>query len=118
MGHGVHPYVIHLPWTHATQHPKLHLDRFSRFWATATITVRPMLRDRCPVCPVCLSVCNVGACILAKRLDHRIRMDQDVTWYGGRPRTRQHCVRWELSSPAERGTAASTFRPMSIVAKR
>jgi len=26
-------------------------------------------------------------------------MDQDATWYGGRPRTRRHCVRWGPSSP-------------------
>ena len=45
-------------------------------------------------------------------------MDQDTTWYGGRPRPRRHCVRWGPSSRRERGTAAHTFRPMSIVAKR
>jgi len=28
----------------------------SGFWATVCKTVRPMLSDRCPVCPVCLSV--------------------------------------------------------------
>jgi len=27
----LHPHVIHVPWTLLTQHPKLHLDRFSRF---------------------------------------------------------------------------------------
>jgi len=32
-------------------------------------------------------------------------MDQDATWYGGRPLRRPHCVRWEPSSPP-RGTAA------------
>jgi len=26
-------------------------------------------------------------------------MDQDATWYGARPRPRQHCVRWGPSSP-------------------
>jgi len=26
-------------------------------------------------------------------------MDQDATWYGGRPRPRRLCVRWERSSP-------------------
>jgi len=26
-------------------------------------------------------------------------MDQDATWYRGRPRPRQHCVRWEPSLP-------------------
>jgi len=32
-------------------------------------------------------------------------MDQDATWYGGRPRPRRHCVRWGLSSPHGKGTA-------------
>jgi len=33
-------------------------------------------------------------------------MDQDATWYGGRPRSTQHCVRWRPSSPSpKRGTA-------------
>jgi len=44
-------------------------------------------------------------------------IDQDATWYGGKPPPRPHCVRWGPSSP-EKGTAALTFRPMSIVAKR
>ena len=26
-------------------------------------------------------------------------MHQDTTWYGGRPRSRRHCVTWGLSSP-------------------
>ena len=26
-------------------------------------------------------------------------MDQDTTWYGGRPRPRPHCVRWGLGYP-------------------
>jgi len=38
-------------------------------------------------------------------------MDQDATWYGGRPRPRPHCARWGLSSPTKRGTAAPTFGP-------
>ena len=25
------PHVIHVPWNHLTQHPKLHLESFSRF---------------------------------------------------------------------------------------
>jgi len=44
-------------------------------------------------------------------------MDQDATWYGGRPRPRPHCARWDPASPPKRGTAPN-FRPMSIVAKR
>ena len=43
-------------------------------------------------------------------------IDQDATWYEGRPRPRRHCVKWGPSSP-KRGTAPN-FRPMSIVAKR
>jgi len=82
------PHAIHVPWTHATQHSKLHLDRFSSFWTTVCKTVRPMLSDRCPVCAVCLSVCNVGV------MWPKGWMDQDVTLYGGRPRSRPHCVRW------------------------
>ena len=30
-------------------------------------------------------------------------MDQDVTWYGGRPRPRRLCVRWGPRSPFPRG---------------
>jgi len=36
-------------------------------------------------------------------------MDQDATWYVGRPELRRHCIRWRPSSPTERGTAASTL---------
>jgi len=40
--------------------------------------------------------------------------DQDVTWYGGRPRPRPYCVTWGTSSPEKE----PQFRPVSIVAKR
>ena len=40
-------------------------------------------------------------------------MDQDATWYGGRPRPRRHCVRWGPAPlPKRGGTAAPTFPPM------
>jgi len=46
-------------------------------------------------------------------------MDQDVTWYGGRPQPRPHCARWEPSSPSPKmGTASPNFRPIFAVAKR
>jgi len=46
-------------------------------------------------------------------------MDQDTTWYGGMPRPMQETVLdGDPAHPTERGTAAPTFRPMSIVAKR
>ena len=51
------------------------------------VTVRPMLSDRCPVCPVlsCLFVCNVGV------LWPNGWTDEDATWYGGRLLPRRHC---------------------------
>jgi len=30
------PHVTHVSWTHPTQHPKMHLDRFSRFYTQLT----------------------------------------------------------------------------------
>jgi len=46
-------------------------------------------------------------------------MDQDATWYGGRPRPRRHCIRWGPGFPHIKGhSSAPPFRPMSIVAKR
>ena len=45
-------------------------------------------------------------------------MDQDATWYGGRPRPTRHCVRCGPSYPQKKGTPTPTnFWPMSIVAK-
>jgi len=55
------------------------------------VTVRLMLSDRCPVLSV-LSFCNVGV------LWPNGWMDQDATWYGGRPRPTPHCVRWGPNS--------------------
>jgi len=50
-------------------------------------------------------------------------MDQYATWYRDRPLPMPRCVRWgpmQLHSPSPKkvGTAATTFRPMSIVAKQ
>ena len=42
-------------------------------------------------------------------------MDEDAAWYGTRPRPRPHCTRRGFSS-RERGTAAPSFQPVSIVA--
>ena len=38
-------------------------------------------------------------------------MDQDATWYGGRPRPRPHCVRWEPSSP-RKGHSSTAVPPL------
>jgi len=70
-------------------------------------------------------------------------IDQDTTWYAGRPRPRPHCVRWSPAPPPKKGHSpqfsahvycgqghivlhgdpasaqpAPNFRPMSIMAKR
>ena len=68
--------------------PNGNLDRFSRFWATVCKSVRPMLSESCLSVLSCLSVCNVGV------LWPNGWMDQDATWYGGRPQPRGLCVRW------------------------
>jgi len=39
-------------------------------------------------------------------------MDQDATWYGGRPRPRRHCVRW---GPAPPKGYSHQFRLIPIV---
>ena len=43
-------------------------------------------------------------------------VEQDATWYGGRPRPGDIALDWD-PAPPKRGTTSS-FRPMSIVAKR
>ena len=42
--------------------------------------------------------------VVVKRLDGSIE-----TWHGGRPRPRQHCVRWGPSSPPPKDTAPQIF---------
>jgi len=43
-------------------------------------------------------------------------MDEDATWYEGRPRPRPHCIRW-VPALRKTGTAAPpSFRPVSVVA--
>jgi len=42
-------------------------------------------------------------------------IDQDATWYGGRPRSMSHCVRSGPSCHAPKGTQPITdFRPMHV----
>jgi len=36
-------------------------------------------------------------------------MDQDATWYGGRPRPRPHCARWDPTPPARKGAQSPNF---------
>ena len=77
-----------------------HIDRFSHFWATVCKTVRPMLSDHCPVCPVRLW----HSWTVAKRLDGS---------------------RWNLACrlgrdpapPPLKGLSPPNFRPISVAAK-
>jgi len=36
-------------------------------------------------------------------------MDQDATWYGGRPQPKRYCVRWGPSSPPQKWGRATQF---------
>jgi len=36
-------------------------------------------------------------------------LDQDATWYGGRPRPRRHCVRWGPISTPQKGAEPPIF---------
>jgi len=74
-------------------------------WATVCRTVRPTLSDRCVSCLSC-PVCDVGV------LWPNSWMDQDATWYGGKPWPRPHCVRWGPStSPLKKGHDFPIFGP-------
>jgi len=66
---------------------------------------RPFVKlfDLCHRTVVCLSVYNVGV------LWPNGRMDQDATWYRGRPRPGPHCVRWRPSSPHGKGHSSPPF---------
>jgi len=79
------------------------------FWVTVCKTVRHMLSDHCPVC---LSVCNVGALWGTAVTAPHGCMYQDATWYGGRPRPRRLCIRWRPRSPSpKRGQTPQIFGP-------
>jgi len=60
---------------------------------------------RTVVCPIWLSLCNVGVL-----WPHGL-MHEDETWHGGQPRPRPYCVRWEPSSPPPTRGTAPNFGP-------
>jgi len=63
------------------------------------------------VCPVSLSVCDVGV------LWPNGWTDQDETWHASTPRPWPHCVRWGPTSPSPKGAQPPNFRPTSVAAK-
>ena len=58
-----------------------------------------MLSQRCLSCPVY----DLGV------LWPNDLMDEDATWYEGRPRPRPHCVTWGLSSLLQKGHSSPHF---------
>ena len=92
--------------------PPLSLS-LKTFWATVTSNCSPYATRPLSVLSVC-PVCMQRWCIVPNGW-----MDQDATWYGGRPQPRPHCVRRGPSSHGKgHSSRPPTFRPMSIVAKR
>jgi len=78
---------------------------YTSFWATVTSNGSPYATGPLSNLSV-LSVCN------DRVLWPDGWMDQDATWYEGRPRPWRHCVRWGPSSPTERAQQPHpTFRP-------
>ena len=82
------------------------------FWATVCKTIRPMLSDRRPVCPLC----NVDM------LWPNGWKDQDETWHAGRPRPRLPRVTYGDPAPPRKEaqqppptSAVYGRRPVSIV---
>jgi len=60
------------------------------------------LRTQAASVQACFRI-NRGPCLLWPKS----WMDQDATWYQGRPRPTRHCVGWGPSSPVERGTGVN-----------
>ena len=85
------------------------LYKYRYFWAAVRKTVRPVLSNRCSVCPVC----DVGV------LWPNGWMDQDATWYSDRPQPRRHCVRLGPSPPPCKKGAQQPplFGPSAFVPK-
>ena len=65
---------------------KFSLLSVELFWATVCKTVRPILSDRCHVCPVVAVCCPVGYVCNVGVLLPNGWTDQDETWHAGRPR--------------------------------
>jgi len=59
-------------------------------------------------CPVCLSLCDVGA------LWPNGWTNQDETWHAGRTQLWPHCFRWGPSSPSYKGAQPPIFGPYML----
>ena len=95
------------------------------FWPTVCITVRSVLADRClSVLSMRLVYCGQTVGRIKMELGVQVGlgpghivlrpngcMDQDATWYGGRPWPRPHCVRLGPSFPFPKGAQPPIFGP-------
>jgi len=67
------------------------------------VTVRPMLRDRCPACPFCLSI----TLVYCRQMIGWMKMS-----LGKEVGLKRHCVRWRPSFPhGKEHSSPPTFRP-------
>jgi len=94
----------------------VNIKNFSATKIVLLVLMRPFVKRfarcyRTVVCPVCLSVCNVGV------LCPNGWMDQDETWHAGRPRPWPQCFRWGPISPSPKGAQPTNFWPISVMAK-
>ena len=86
------------------------------FGRPSQVPVRPMLRDRCPICRVCLSVALVYCAQTAGWIKMPLRTEVGLV--------PGHVVLDADPAPAKKGVQQPptfrpmSFRPMSIVAKR
>jgi len=93
---------------------RLHGSRYATWYGGRPRPIRNIVLDLDPASPRKRAhppPPNFGPCLLWPN----DWMDEDGAWYGSRHRPRPHCTRRGPSS-RERGTAAPSFRPMSVVA--
>jgi len=113
-----------VPWAHISQTSNRHLDRFSRFALPTHFGPRRIVQR---YSPGCVSVHPKRHCVRwvpsspspKKATEPPIFgpcllcpngwMDEDPTWYGGRPRPKRYCVRWGPSSPPQKGQSPPHF---------
>jgi len=88
------------------------LNTWAVFGRPLQVTVRPMLWDRCLNLSVCF--CNIN--VYVSRPNGWI--NQDVTWYGGRPWHSRHCVRWGPTSSNGKEHSAPLLGQWLLCSKR
>ena len=78
------------------------------FWVIVCKMVRPVPSEHCLSC-LASPVCDVAV------LSPNGWMDKDAIWYGGRPLSIPHCVRWEPISPLKGTASLPLFGPSVMI---